>query len=68
MFRGDVTMYFDYIKDINYSKTVLGLNDSQLSEYLDETIDTTFNKVFIRADENMYIRKRFLKSNGASTR
>ena len=28
-------MYFDYIKDIKYSKIVLGLNDSQLSEYLD---------------------------------
>ena len=36
--------------------------------FIDETIDITFNKVFIRADENMYIRKRFLKSYGASTR
>ena len=27
-------MYFDFLKDINYSKIVLGLNDSKMSEYL----------------------------------
>ena len=27
-------MYFDFIKDLNYSKIVLGLNDTKLSEYL----------------------------------
>ena len=27
-------MYFDFIKDLKYSKIVLGLNDTKLSEYL----------------------------------
>ena len=30
--------------------------------------DNTFNSVFIRADKNMYIRKRFLKSQGVNDR
>jgi len=27
-------MYFDFIKDLNYSKIVLGMNDSEFSDYL----------------------------------
>ena len=35
VFGGDVTMYFDYLKDLKYSKIVLGINDSKMSELLD---------------------------------
>jgi hypothetical protein len=34
VFGGDVTMHFDYLKDLIYSKIVLGMNDSRMSELL----------------------------------
>ena len=34
LFVADVTMYFDYLKDLKYSKIVLGMNDSKMSELL----------------------------------
>ena len=34
VFVADVTMYFDYLKDLKYSKIVLGMNDSKMSELL----------------------------------
>ena len=30
--------------------------------------DNTFSAVFIKADENMYVRKKYLKSLGVTTR
>ena len=57
---------FNDIIDVNLSNgnpvVSVGMSD------FDELNDNTFNKVFVRADEKMYIRKKYLKSHGSSTR
>lgn len=34
IFGGDVTMYFDYERDLKYSKIILGMSDEVFSDYL----------------------------------
>lgn len=65
-------MYFDFIKDLKYSKIVLGLNDTRLSEYLNISRSTvirwlnntitpeydTLDKVYNKLyDSNIYLNR-----------